>query len=278
MTVIEWLQEAQARLASAGIESNRLEAQVLAMHVLLVDRSWLLAHPETEFPDLAGEGLLQRRERGEPLAYITGRREFYGREFSVRPGVLIPRQDTEILVETALAAMDWPNHEHGDVSILDLGVGSGAIAVTLKLERSHSTVTGIDISPLALEIAGDNARSLEADIRLLLSDGFSSIPNERFDLIVSNPPYIGNEEILDREVAEFEPAQALFSGPTGLEFYERLAREAGAHLVENGRLIVEVGHTQSNAVQALFESSGWKHQQTVRDLCGIERVVEVSRP
>jgi release factor glutamine methyltransferase len=264
MTVGEWLRHAEGRLAA--VESPRLEAQLLAGHVLLVERSWLLAHPEAEFPELAGEGLLQRREGQEPLAYILGRREFYGREFRVRPGVLIPRQDTEILLEAALEATDAKR-------ALDIGAGSGILAISLKLERPAMDVTGVDVSPQALEIAAENAEALGADIRLLRSDGFSELEGVKFDLIVSNPPYIADSEELMGEVRQYEPAQALFSGPTGLEFYERLARESGEYLAPGGRLLLEVGHTQAAAVRALFEAEGWRWRETRKDLSGIERVV-----
>jgi release factor glutamine methyltransferase len=295
--IANWLIQAENRLAAAGFESPRLQAQVLAAHVLLVDRSWLLSHPEAEFPDLAGEHLLQRRERHEPLAYIVGKREFYGREFVVRPGVLIPRQDTEILVETALEAIDELSREARDsrsyqpdpstlqtanrklqtpLLVLDIGVGSGAIAVTLKLERPSVSVTGVDLSAQALQIADENAAALGADLRLLPSDGFEALRQEKFDVIVSNPPYIGQFESLPTEVSEFEPEIALISGPTGIEFYERLATEASAFLVPGGRLILEVGHTQASAVRELFARKGWTWRRTVRDLAGIERVVEFS--
>jgi len=249
-------------------DSSRLEAQLLAGHVLRVDRSWLLAHPEHEFNELAGETLLQRREGHEPLAYILGAREFYGRSFRVTPAVLIPRQDTETLIETALGVCGSP-----ELAVLDIGAGSGAIAITLKLERPGWIVTAVDISEDALEIAKDNADTLGADVRFLLSDGFEALGGERFDLIVSNPPYIGVTEELTTEVRDFEPGLAIFSGETGMEFYERLAREASNYLRADGQLMLEVGYRQAGKVKDLFEANGWRHLQTVKDLSGIERVV-----
>jgi len=260
----EWIRQAEGRLREIA-DSPRLEAQLLAGHVLRVDRPWLLAHPEHEFNELAGEGLLQRREGHEPLAYILGSREFYGRRFRVSPAVLIPRQDTEILVETALSA------EGGKV--LDIGTGSGAIAVTLKLERPGWTVTGVDISRDALEIARDNAEILGADVRFIESDGFKALGGEKFDLIVSNPPYIGVQEDLAREVRDFEPSLALFSGDTGLEFYARLAIEAENFLQDRGQILLEVGYRQAAAVREIFEGAGWGTIDTVKDLSGVERVV-----
>ena len=283
MRLDEWLRAATTRLDLAGVDSPRLEAQVLAAHVLRVDRSWLLAHPDHEFNDLAGEGLLQRREGGEPLAYLTGYREFYGRTFGVDPSVLIPRQETEELVEEALdrglAIVDRgddssdPKSEIRNPKCLDLGTGSGILAITLKLERPAWDVTAVDVSPEALATASANARHLGAGVRLVLSDGFSALLGESFDLIVSNPPYIGDAEELPRDVREYEPATALFSGPTGLEFYARLANEAANHLEDGGLLLLEVGHRQAGEVVALFEGAGWRHETTRRDLSGVERVV-----
>lgn len=273
MRLDEWLRQATTRLDLAGVDSPRLEAQVLAAHVLRVERSWLLAHPDHDFPEMAGEGLLQRREAQEPLAYITGYRDFYGRTFGVDPSVLIPRHETEELVEAVLA---YYKPRDGAIRILDLGCGSGILAITIKLERPNSDVTGVDISPEALATASANARFLLADVRFMLSDGFSALLGESFNFIVSNPPYIGNDEELPSEVRDHEPASALFSGPTGLEFYARLANEAPAHLEDRGYIFLEVGHTQAAEVRALFESAGWKHEETRRDLSGIERVVILS--
>ena len=283
MRLDEWLRNATTRLDLAGVDSPRLEAAVLAAHVLRVDRAWLLAHPEHEFNDLAGETLLQRREAGEPLAYLTGYREFYNRPFGVDPSVLIPRQETEELVEEALQAplalspLEREESVWGvggrAVRLLDLGTGSGILAVTLKLERPAWRVTAVDVSPEALATASANARFHGADVRFLLSDGFEALLGESFDLIVSNPPYIGDDEPLPRDVRDWEPGGALFSGPTGLEFYARLANEAPAHLEDGGLLLVEVGHTQAEAVRALFEGAGWNHEGTRRDLSGVERVL-----
>lgn len=269
MRLDEWLRHAEARLVDVS-DSPRLEAQLLAGHVLRLNRSWMLAHPEHEMNELAGETLLQRRERHEPLAYILGKREFFGRDFRVTPAVLIPRQDTEILVETALA-LSLPA-----AAVLDIGVGSGAIAITLKLERPAWAVTGVDISEAALEVARDNAADLGADVRFVLSDGFEALLGESFDLIVTNPPYIGREEKLAKEVGEFEPALALFADEKGLAFYRRLALEAARYLNDGGQLMMEVGYRQADLVRELFEREGWTHLETVKDLSGIERVVVVT--
>ena len=268
MRLDEWLRHATTRLDLAGVDSPRLEAQVLAAHVLRVDRSWLLAHPEHDFNDLAGEGLLQRREGGEPLAYLVGHREFYGREFGVDSSVLVPRQETEELAEAALELSSRETR-----SLLDMGTGSGVLAVTLKLERPEWDVTAVDVSPESLATASANARFHRAAVRFVLSDGFEALLGESFDLIVSNPPYIGDDEILASEVRDWEPSGALFAGPTGLEFYARLANEAAGYLSDGGLLLLEVGHTQAATVVAIFEGAGWRHETTRHDLSGVERVV-----
>ncbi len=246
-----------------------MESQQLAAHVMRVDRTWLLAHPKHEFNDLAGEGLLQRREAGEPLAYILGWREFYGRTFGVDPSVLVPRHETEVLVETALQL----GPPEGTFSVLDMGTGSGILAVTLKLERPAWEVTAVDISSEALTTASANAKFLEARVRFVLSDGFEGLLGESFDMIVCNPPYIGHAEVLPHEVRAFEPSGALFADNGGLAFYERLAAEAPAYLSDGGLLLVEVGHTQAEQVRMIFEGAAWSVESIRSDLSGIERVV-----
>jgi release factor glutamine methyltransferase len=271
MKVAEWKRAAVERLAVAGVEGAHLEAQLLAAHALGVDRTWLLAHPEAEMNVLAGEVLLQRRERREPLAYILGRREFYGRDFIVREGVLVPRQETEVLVDVALRFLDSRQLERPRV--LDLGTGSGCIAVTLKLERPHADVTAIDISQKALDIAEQNAEQLRADVRLLLSHGFSEIEDQKFDLIVSNPPYIPTNEPLMPEVADYEPSEALYGGEDGLDMYRMLGHEAPAHLRIGGGLAVEVGAGQAQQVADVVRDEDLDLAEVVRDFSGIERVL-----
>lgn len=269
MSLAEWLHLAKARLDDAGIENPALESQVIAAHILGVDRSYVLAHPEADFPDLAGESLLQRREAQEPLAYLLGYREFFGRRFEVSPAVLIPRHETEILVECALEFLE------NDKAVLDMGTGSGCIAVTLKLERPGCQVTASDVSKAALERAQQNAEALGATVRFVLSDGFEELLGESFDLIVTNPPYIGNHEALAPEVREYEPEEALFGGETGYEFYERLALEASDYLRDGGRLMMEVGYRQAREVALIFEAQGWHVVEIRQDLSGIDRVVVV---
>lgn len=268
MTLGEWIPSATQRLEQAGISSPRLEAQLLAAHVLLVDRTYILVHPEVELNELAAETLLQRRESQEPLAYILGFREFFGRRFRVTPSVLIPRQETELLVETALA--EGTNEErksHDPKRVLDIGTGSGCIAITLKLERPDWDVWAVDISGAALQVARENAETLGAEITFRHSDLFSSLKGERFDLILSNPPYIGIEEELPAEIRIHEPATALFADNSGLKVYEQLAASYGEHLAERGTIILEIGQSQGRAVAALFNG------EVLKDLSGNDRAV-----
>ena len=264
MTLGEWIPAATERLTQAGVSSSRLEAPLLAAHVLLVDRTYVLTHPEVELNELAAEGLLQRRESQEPLAYILGHREFFGRRFRVTPSVLIPRQETELLIETALELMVPVKR------VLDIGTGSGCIATTLKLERPDWDVWAVDISGAALQVARENAETLGAEITFRHSDLFSGLAGEKFDLIVSNPPYIGVEEELPVEVRSFEPGTALFAENHGLRIYEQLAASYRDYLSEGGTIILEIGQTQGQAVANLFNG------QILQDLSGNDRVVIVT--
>lgn len=265
MTLGEWLPHARARLTAAGSSSPSLEAQLLAGHALLKDRAWILAHPEVEIPDLALEVLLQRMEAHEPLAYITGHREFYGLDFEVSPAVLIPRQETEVLVDAALARAKQ------GASVVDIGTGSGCIAIALKHTRPDLQVTAVDISPAALDVARQNAERLGAEVTFIESDGLANLEFEP-DVIVTNPPYIGSGESTGPGVAEFEPHLALYSGETGLEFYARLAETIG-----NVDLLMEVGDSQAETVAQLFERAGFEVIARHKDLLGIDRVIHVLR-
>lgn len=259
MTLGEWLAGARLRVPA-------LEAQVLAGHVLGWDRTRVLAHPEVEVPEFALEAALQRLEAGEPLAYITGRREFFGLDFAVSPAVLIPRQETEVLVEAALEfAAVYP----GLGRVLDIGTGSGCIAVSLKKSRPTLQVFAVDLSAEALEIARRNAATHGAEIEFCLGDGVELI-GRGFDILVSNPPYIGESEVTGPGVREFEPHLALFAGPTGLEFYDRLS-----DALTSEHLFVEVGDRQADEVAALFVAKGHRVVARHRDLLGIDRVIHV---
>lgn len=269
MTIADFLSSGAIRLAGVS-SSPAIDAQMLAAHVLRADRSYVLAHPETELPELAMEVLLQRRETGEPLAYILGWREFYGRKFTVRPGVLIPRQDTEVVVEACLELR--PN-----LKVLDVGTGSGIIAVTLKLERPDWQVFASDISPDALSVARQNAEEQGAEVAFVESDLFGAFGAETFDLIVSNPPYIGCHEDLPLEVDAYEPHEALYSGETGNELYQRIAEEAPSRLLPGGKLVMELGYQSLPQVAATLSESGWSIESVRRDLSGIDRCIVASR-
>ena len=269
------LSAASHQLATAlGLENReaRLEARVLAAHVWQVDHAWLIAHdtdPLADAQSTAFETLLARRLTGEPVAYLVGTREFYGRSFRVSPDVLIPRPDTELLVEQALARM--PAGQAMDV--LDLGTGSGCIAITLALERPDARVTAVDRSAAALAIARHNAGILDARVEFLPSDWFSALAGRRFDLIVSNPPYVPvADSHLTRGDVRFEPLHALAAGGDGLDDLRHLIAAARAHLVPGGVLLLEHGHDQADAVVALLHNSGYARPQSWPDLAGILRV------
>lgn len=225
------------------------------------DRTYVLTHSEDRFDASRADQLLTRRESGEPLAYILGYREFYGRRFRVDPSVLIPRHETEVLVEKALEL-------EGIQTVLDIGTGSGCIGITLKLERPEWNVVCSDISSAAIQIARENAEILGADVEFRHSDLFDRFASDKFDLIVSNPPYIGVEEPLPSEVRDHEPHSALFAENHGLAIYERIASTYRQHLKDGGTLILEMGQDQSEPLSQLFPNS-----KIYNDLDGNPRVL-----
>jgi release factor glutamine methyltransferase len=273
--VSDCLTTASHQLAAALGQDKRearLEARVLAAHAWQVDHAWLIAHdtdPLTDAQSTAFETLLARRLTGEPVAYLVGTREFYGRPFRVSPDVLIPRPDTELLVDLALARI--PVDQAMDV--LDLGTGSGCIAITLALERPHARVTAVDRSAAALVIARHNAGILNARVAFLPSDWFGALVGRRFGLIVSNPPYVpAADPHLTRGDVRFEPLSALAAGEHGLVDLLHLITAARAHLEPGGTLLLEHGHDQSEAVVGLLQNSGYAHPQSWSDLADILRV------
>jgi len=270
MTVQAALQQACRLLEEAGIAAPRLAAEVLLSHSLGRDRVWLYAHPEAELNDQEWAQFahsLSQRVGGKPTQYIIGRQEFYGREFVVTPDVLIPRPETEHVVEAVMALPQAPQR------IVDIGCGSGSIAVTLQLELG-SEVWGTDVSVAALRVAAENARRLGARIHLVACDLGSALAEGAFDLVVSNPPYVSEQERpgLQREVRDWEPACALFAGPTGMEFYQRLIEEAGRLLSAGGRLIMELGYRSLEPVRAML-GRRWDQINVIPDLAGIPRVL-----
>lgn len=272
ISISRLLQEAAARIAPFS-DSPRLDAEVLLARTTGRARTHFVAWPDREIATeevSAFRELVERRCDGAPVAYLTGTREFWSREFSVGPEVLIPRPETELLVEIALelAAADRP------LRILDLGTGSGAIAITLALELPLAQVTALDSSPAALTLAQENARRLAAhNIRFLLSDWFEALDaNECFHLIVSNPPYIAADDPhLQQGDVRFEPRSALVSGTDGLDDIRRIARAARGHLCPGGWLLLEHGFDQASEVRRIFGQSAYDGICSFKDLSGHER-------
>lgn len=260
------LEHARERLDS------RLEAELLAAFLLDRDRGWLYAHDDEPIGPATRarfEALLERRLTGQPMAYILGQREFYGRTFLVDDGVLIPRPETELLVDAALA-LALPE----GARVADIGTGSGCIALTLAAERPRWSVTATDVSEQALVIARHNRARLglgEVDIRP--GDLFEPLETGRFDLIVSNPPYVAHgDPHLDVGDVRFEPRTALVAGRDGSSILRRLIAAAGSRLRSGGWLLVEHGHDQADQVRALYSQAGFGAVESLRDLAGIERV------
>jgi release factor glutamine methyltransferase len=267
------LQQARARLAAAS-RNPRRDAELLLAHVLRCDLVALLAHPERPLSASEAtryEGVLMRRLRSEPMQYITGQQEFYGLAFEVSPDVLIPRPETEHLVEAVLKQVK-PN-----ASIIDVGTGSGAIAIALAYALPQAEVTAVDLSPAALEIARRNAqRNAVSDrVTFLQSDLLVALEGGDFDAIVSNPPYVADGEVLEPQVSNYEPHAALYAGPTGLEVYKRLVPQARKLLKPGGWLMLEIGFGQQSSVEALLH--GWSALSFVPDLQGIPRVVQAQK-
>lgn len=251
----------------------RIEVQCLLQAVLLVDRAHLLAHPEQPLGNeqqLQFDELFERRLSGEPIAYLIGEREFFGLTFKVTSDTLIPRPETELLVELALQRVP----QQGKFRMLDLGTGCGAIALSIAHARPDAEVVAVETSTAALEVARYNARCLDLrNVRLLLGDWFEALQEECFDLIVANPPYIAaGDTHLTRGDVRFEPPIALSSGADGLEAINRITAQAGKHLDVDGWLLLEHGYDQASRVRALLHQTGFDRIFSARDLAGTERV------
>jgi len=269
--------------------NGRRDAQLLLLRVLQKDGAWLLAHPEATLSEEQArryDEWIARRERREPVQYILGEQEFYGLALKVTPDVLIPRPETEHLVEAALARLE----KNRPARICDVGTGSGAIAVALAHHHPLAQVTAVDRSATALLVARDNAeRHGVADrVRFVQSDLLAAVRCEPFDLVVSNPPYVATSELLEPQVRLYEPQAALYAGPTGLEVYRRLIPQAQQVLVDGGWLLLEIGHGQREAVAQLLSPqpakggdperlAGWEAVQFIDDLQGIPRVATARR-
>jgi release factor glutamine methyltransferase len=263
----------QIAASQLNTEEANLEAQLLLQHVLNVNRAWLIAHENDALqPNIhaAFEALLQRRLNGEPIAYILGYREFYGLKLKVTPDTLIPRPDTETLVEAALAKI--PRDKI--LRILDLGTGTGAIALAIAKHRPSAQVIAVDASQAALNVATENATNLKiTNIEFVLSDWFANLHGEKFDVIVSNPPYIERNDVhLTQGDLRFEPMTALASGQDGLDDIKQIIAHATHHLNPHGCLLLEHGYNQAHSVADLLKNAGFSGIETIKDLGGNSRV------
>ena len=320
MEVRSALKQGIAQLRGADVPSFTLAAELLLLHTLGRDRTWLYAHPEESVSEADAarfQKLLARRAAGEPTQHLTGKQEFWGLEFEVTPDVLIPRPETEHVIEIALDRLAVREIRAGrkqtltgeGLQIADVGTGSGCIAIALAKELPGARILATDISDAALAIARRNAARHNFSERIrfvecnLFSDahvsdaetsavepqqpaplpGKVSAANETlsspFDLIVSNSPYIGRNEkdSLQREVREHEPEVALYGGEEGYELYADLIAQAGRHLKPGGLLVLELGHNSRPAVQPLLDTRNWTNVGVTKDLAGIERVIAAER-
>lgn len=260
-------------LAAAGVIEPRLTAEVLLAHAMHVERVYFYAHPEQPLREVEWihyGRYLDERIKGKPTQYITHRQEFFGRDFRVTPDVLIPRPETELLVETVLKFRARPG------VFVDVGTGSGCIAVTLALEGQGSAYA-VDLSAEALRVARRNAAAHQANVRFVQSDLLSAFADATFDVVVSNPPYVPLRDLtgMQREVRDWEPHLALFAGESGMAVYQRLVPEAGRVLKPGGLLAVELGFGLAEGVAALVQN--WKSLEILPDLAGIPRVLVCER-
>ncbi|MHB0911888.1 MAG: peptide chain release factor N(5)-glutamine methyltransferase [Armatimonadota bacterium] len=281
MDAASLVREASEKLREAGVDTPILEAEVMLSHATNRTRTEIVTHPEL-IPDFAQTELfrewVERRARREPLAYIIRERDFYGMSFEVVTGLLVPRQETETLVDTALEIL----RRIPEPIVCDVGLGTGALAVALAANLPESQVYGTDTSAVAVEISHRNAlrQGVDGRTRFFQGDLFAPLPTARFHMVVSNPPYIPTGEIdsLQPEVSRYEPREALDGGPDGLDFYRRLAAETPERLRPGGHLAVEVGVREAGPAEEIFAEHGFTDIRTVRDLSGIERVVLGCRP
>lgn len=293
-----------AQLRAANVSSHTLAAELLLLRATNRTRTSLYSHPEDALSDSESQSyfaMIERRASGVPTQHLTGSQEFWGLEFEVTPDVLIPRPETEHVIEVALdrlalrdlRAQQTQNMSGDGLVVADVGTGSGCIAIALAKELPAAKIYALDISDPALEVARRNAARLNCTIPNLVyrivfleSDLFDNLPPRPsegllplFDLIVSNPPYVGKREAqsLEREVREHEPAVALFGGEEGYEFYVDLILQSAAHLKPGGILVLELGHDSLVAVRPLFDTPEWANVSVTNDLAGIPRVLSAER-
>ena len=287
MNIASLIAESSGSLANAGIPEPRLTANVLLGYVIGRDRTYLFAHPEeivSRNQVAKYRSVVDRRIAGEPLQYITGHQEFYGLEFIVTPAVLIPRPETEFIIEQVLKLSSNSTAKEprgGQSLIMDIGTGSGCIAVTVAVKLRWARVLAIDISQAALDIATLNAKNHGVDSRIefIHSDLFAALidrdPRPQADFILSNPPYISidEKEDLQREVRDHEPHSALFVAGDGLEFYRRLFTESKPYLKTDGKLICEIGINQLPQIELIAHQYGWILEEITHDLQNIPRTL-----
>ena len=254
-----------AELSKAEIEQPALEARILLGHLLAKSQEYVISHSEELIHNKdALQELIRRRQALEPIAYITGKREFFGRDFVVDKNVLIPRPDSETLIEAVL------KNSRGATRILELGTGSGCLIITLLIELPKASGIGLDIDNNALTIAQANINNYKLQERLLLleSNWFRALAQEKFDIIISNPPYISKEETIARETFLHEPHQALFAEENGMAAYVEIISKAREFLKPEGMIYLEIGHSQSAKVGALLGAKGYEIYEEYKDLSG----------
>lgn len=280
------LRDAMARMSSTGVPSQALAAELLLMHVLDCDRAWLYAHPEALLDAEDARRyfeLVTQRAAGAPTQYLTGKQEFWGLEFEVTSAVLIPRPETEHIIEVAVERLG-KERANASLRIADVGTGSGCIAVALAHEFPRAEILATDISAAALAVAARNAvrHNVAERVHFLECNLLDAFANEfgTLDVIVSNPPYVARDEEaqLQREVREHEPHAALFCGATGTEIYAPLVSQAAELLRSGGLLVLEIGYGALDRVRSLFdESSSWREIRVANDLAGIPRIISAKR-
>lgn len=277
MTISEALRLGAESLTLESIPSPVREASLLLRHVLKCDAALIYAHPDhrlNAMESILFKAVVKRRAAHEPFQYISGTQEFFGLDFEVTPDVLIPRPETEILVEDVIREYK----DHSGPSFCEIGVGSGCISIALLANLPRSHATAVDVSDAALNVAGRNAdlHEVKERLKLMKSDVFDAVAGERFDLIVSNPPYVpdGDLDSLQEEVRSFEPRAALAGGTDGLDIVRRLISDSPKHLTPGSLIFIEIGWGQSERVAGLFDSKLWDCVEFLPDLQGIPRIAK----
>ena len=279
MEINELIKIGMDRIKGRLYSNPMLEATLLLSKLMKVDKVYIYTHGKDEVPEEIVEEYIkaiEKRSKGYPIQYIIKEKEFMSLDFYIEEGVLIPRPDTEVIVEYILAYID-KNHPNENIKVLDIGIGSGAIGLSVAYYRKNTYVYGVDISPAALKVAGINRDRFKlTNVKLLESNLFERIDKEeKFHIIASNPPYIPTDSIdsLQEEVKDYEPRIALDGGKEGMEFYKRIVPESKEYLQERGLLIFEIGFDQGRAVEDLMIAEGFKDVKILKDLQGLDRAV-----